>query len=582
MRTPRRLTAAAVLLATALAGTPALLTAADAAPDAGHGAIARAAERYGVSADGLADRLRTDPNFRLTSSGVAMVIDPAPTARTEPVRAVAQSFPLNQTFKLHSKPGSQRTIYLDFNGHNVSNTFWNVDIDGDGPGTAVPNGTHPPMDLAGNGPTFNDTELTQIQNIYERVAEDYAPFDVDVTTEEPPASAIDRTGSGDQRYGTRALISPSNAVDNICGGSCGGVAFITTFDYHKGKDPQFPDDTHAQYQPAWVFPQKLGNDPKNIAEAATHEVGHNLGLDHDSFGGQNNYYAGHGAWAPIMGSGYDRPVSQFAQSTYPGASLGAIQENPDDIAVVVSHGLAIRSDEPGTSTGNASAVPAGTAYISRRTDVDYYALGTCSGAVTVAGQNAPVSPNLDLKVELLDGGGTVLDSDDPPAAFSNRDLATGLDATASATVADGSYFVRVDGSAPGNPLTAYDDYGSLGAYTLQVTGCDGVVEPADAKPGKPRIGTAKPGARGGKRTATVTWRPPSGTTSPAINGWQFVAYKKNSKGRYVQTYTTTFSASAGGARFTTKRRGSYRFAVRARNALGYGPMSAPSNAVTPR
>ena len=60
----------------------------------------------------------------------------------------------------------------------------------------VPNGSHPAMDLAGNGASFTDTELLQIQDIYQRVAEDYAPFDVDVTTEEPPAASLDRAERG--------------------------------------------------------------------------------------------------------------------------------------------------------------------------------------------------------------------------------------------------------------------------------------------------------------------------------------------------------------------------------------------------
>ena len=51
--TPRRLTAAAVLLATAFAGTPALLSSADAAPDTGDRSVARAADRYGVSESAL-------------------------------------------------------------------------------------------------------------------------------------------------------------------------------------------------------------------------------------------------------------------------------------------------------------------------------------------------------------------------------------------------------------------------------------------------------------------------------------------------------------------------------------------------
>ena len=358
MRSPRRLLAATVLLATAFAGTPALISSADAAPDPGDRAVARAADNYGVSEEALRARLKGDSSLRLTSSGLAYFIDPAPPAtKQEPAKLLAQNFPPEQTFFLHSKPDSQRTIYLDFDGGDVSDTLWN------GPsGGNLPNGTHPAMDLAGNGNAFTSTELAQIQDIYLRVAEDFAPFDVDVTTEEPPAADIERTNSSDQVYGTRAMISSSDtALAVICGGNCGGVAFIGVFNHYPGKDGF--TETHGEVQPAWVFPQALGEDPKNIAEATTHEVGHNLGLDHD---GTNSlgYYDGafNGSWAPIMGVGYNQPVAQFALSDYPDANLGgpgagSLQtfpfgvENADDFAVIVGYGAPIRADEVGTSTG---------------------------------------------------------------------------------------------------------------------------------------------------------------------------------------------------------------------------------------
>ena len=422
MRTsPRRVTAAAVLLATALGGTLSSVSIADAAPDRGDGGVTRAADNYGVSEAGLRARLRNDPNFRITTSGVAYNIDPIPTSKAEPARVIGQAFPLPDTFLLHSKPDSSKTIYLDFNGHSLSGTLWNTDFDGPGnPGTPVPNGSHPAMDLAGNGASFTDAELLQVQDIYQRVAEDYAPFDVDVTTEEPPAADIERANAGDNVYGTRALISPSaTALNNICQGACGGVAFIGVFDHHSGKDGFV--ETHGQLQPAWVFPQALGDDVKNIAEATTHEVGHNLGLDHD---GTNSvgYYAGHDSWAPKLGVAYDRPITQFALNDYPDANLGG------PTLVRSGEPRRLRDDQrprrrlPHRRGGNLDRqrgrVPAGGAYIHNRTDVDYFTLGTCSGNVTVTANNAPVSPNLDIELQLINSGGTAVDTDNPLSAIS--------------------------------------------------------------------------------------------------------------------------------------------------------------------
>ena len=44
--------------------------------------------------------------------------------------------------------------------------------------------------------------LCLVQYIWQRVAEDYAPFDVDVTTQVPAPDALTRTDSLDNVYGT--------------------------------------------------------------------------------------------------------------------------------------------------------------------------------------------------------------------------------------------------------------------------------------------------------------------------------------------------------------------------------------------
>ena len=41
--------------------------------------------------------------------------------------------------------------------------------------------------------------------VWERVAEDYAAFDVDVTTEEPPTDAMARSSGTDLTFGTRVM-----------------------------------------------------------------------------------------------------------------------------------------------------------------------------------------------------------------------------------------------------------------------------------------------------------------------------------------------------------------------------------------
>src|SRR3954447_16861768 len=113
-------------------------------------------------------------------------------------------------FELHSKPGSNRVIYLDFDGQTITGTAWNT---GGKPATVDVT----PYDTDGNPNSWSTAEQDVVRDVWARVAEDYAPFDVDVTTQEPTAAAIDRTGSSDQQYGTRVLIDPTTWYQSGCG-----------------------------------------------------------------------------------------------------------------------------------------------------------------------------------------------------------------------------------------------------------------------------------------------------------------------------------------------------------------------------
>ena len=441
----------AALVASALSapssGTP--------APDAGdedRGRVARLAEVNGLSIAEVR-QLLSDPEVRLTDSGRAYYVDPAAgrPGSTTAARGVA---PLRQTFRLHSKPGSRRTILLDFNGTVVRDTAWNQELN-------VRSGRHSGWDPANNGRSFTDREKRTVQSIWARVAEDYAPFNVDVTTEEPADARIHRSRKSDKVFGTRVLISESvNAQDRICNQQCGGVSFLNVFSA-VGR-------AHRRHRPSWVFPAGLGNDLKAVAEAATHEAGHTFGLVHDNervLLGQD-YYLGHGSWAPIMGAAYFRPISQWSRGSYSGAT-----SRQDDVAVIAHRGAPFRGDEAGGRPRSAAPRPPdGTAYISRRGDVDVYRLGRCAGRIKVRAVVARISPNLDTRLRLIRDG-RVIESANPPSATVTRNKARGLNATITRGVRRGVYFAEVDGVGRGSPSTSYDDYGSLGAYRLTVRGC---------------------------------------------------------------------------------------------------------------
>jgi hypothetical protein len=507
--------------------------------------LPEAARRNGMAAEKLREILAEDPTAWLDSDARLFYEEPARSegAGSSPTAGAAAAAPLSQTFSLHSKADSQRTIYLDFDGQGVSGTVWNES-------RKLPAGSYPAWSLNADGTTFTDAEKETIQSVWQRVAEDFAAFDVDVTTADPGLADLTRTDSADQVFGTRVLISPSPiAVSKLCGGSCGGIAYTGLFDTTY---------RHPYYQPAWVFPHNLGNDTKNIAEAVSHEVGHTLGLTHDGLSGGTEYYGGHGVWAPIMGVGYSRPVTQWSQGDYRGAN-----NDEDDVDVITANGVSLRPDEeaPGAPYW-ATRPPSGSAYITSDSDRDVYALGICSGPLALAADPARQSPNLDLKLSLLGvtGGAVAVDNPSSQAGSPSRDVATGMGAAVSETLAEDWYFVAVEGVGNGSPSKGYDGYASLGAYTLDVVGsCQ---TPSTSLPSAPQ--TVQASTDGG--SATVSWSAPASTGGSSITN--YVVTRDNAA-------PVTVSAQSRDFTFTGLQPGATdNVAVQAVNATGEGTPAA--------
>jgi len=410
---------------------------------------------YGKSADEFKALLLNDRRLRIDRRGRLFVEDELETPLpADPASAATSSLqdgtllPLEQTFLLHSRPGAKRTIYLNFRGAVLTNTAWNS------AGSTI---TALPFDTDGVPYTFSTAEQQRIQYIWQRVAEDYAPFDVNVTTEPPAPDQLTRSGSTDQVFGTTVLVTSRSGVYSC---SCGGVAYVGIF-----------DDTSNYYKPALVFYDALGGgNEKYVAEAISHEAGHNMGLLHDG-SASAGYYTGHGSgatgWAPIMGVGYYQPLVQWSQGEYSGAN-----NTQDDFTVMEGNGLPIRLDDHGDVTGAATPLVSDTingvtslvadGVIERPSDIDVFSFAAGAGAVTVTVNPAGRSPNLDLLVELRNGAGALLASGNPVDA---------LPASLTANLASsGTYYVTVQGVGKGDRLTTgYTDYGSLGLYAVTVS-----------------------------------------------------------------------------------------------------------------
>jgi hypothetical protein len=410
-----------------------------------------------------------DEILETSGGGEASADEPAAAGAAVPVS------PFPEGLKFHSRPGATNVIFLDFDGHVVSGTAWNGSLGRDPiPATAFSTDS----DLA----TFSDAEQAAIKRIWQRVAEDYAAFDVDVTTEEP-AAMNNRTA--------RALITRNTDANGLANpsSSAGGVAYIGVF-----------AGSLAYYSPAWVYHNNLSNSEGNIGEAATHELGHNMGLSHDGKTGGTEYYSGHGigeiSWAPHMGVGYGKNVTQWSKGDY------VLANNTQDDLAIIANKLKVRGDDHGNTIASPSYLqvsgsnvvattpetdpdnvnPGNKGVLETRSDADVFAFATGAGTVrlTVRSWLSPGGTrggNTDMRIRLLDGAGTMVAQADPTSSTY---------AAISAPVSSGVYYLAIAPVGTGDPTntvpSGYTDYACVGQYfvTGYIVAATGISFPPQA------------------------------------------------------------------------------------------------------
>ena len=200
-------------------------------------------------------------------------------------------YSLADTFFLESNPGASKTIYLDFDGHHSVNNQWGHDI------------VFPAFDRDGDPNSFSNSELIEIQRQFQNVAEDFLPFDVNVTTRDPGVAALVKDSASDQFYGIRSL---NTQYTDGFGNGTGGIAYLNSFSYST--------DT-----PVFAF----NKGENNGGMTNSHEIGHSLGLNHDGLGSQT-YHPGTGSgptgWGPIMGAPFGKNLTQWSNGDYTDAT----------------------------------------------------------------------------------------------------------------------------------------------------------------------------------------------------------------------------------------------------------------------
>ena len=535
-------------------------------PRHGRTALAALGDRVGdvaarnhLSGKRLRTLLSEDHTAWLSREGQLFYQEDAPAqgAAADSAGTAVPTYPVGQTFALHSRPGASKTIFLDFDGAAVSNTAWN----GTGSGM-IPNGSHIGYDTDGAPTTFSTAERGWIQEVWRQVSETYSPFDVDVTTADPGSAALTRSTTSDTTYGTKVVITSSTTPRQQACGSCLGVAWVGSFDRV---------DSAARYQPAWVFAYDKGFDPMIIAQAASHETGHTLGLQHDATASAS-YYAGSTGWGPIMGSSAYRAVSQFSRGEYAGAN-----NTEDDLAIIASHGLAPRADDHGSSVSAADQLGAKSAYdaggvIGTRTDTDVFGIDLpCTTTLTASATGIGAQTAVDLSLEVLDAQGARVTLASPAAGRAGSPpVSKGMDAQVSVPDATGRYYLRVDGVGSGDPAGyGWSDYGSVGQYRLASSGCADAAPaptttpsatstpaatpaptatpkaaPAVKAPSTPQIGLASPGTAGGHSNAVARWAAPTQLNGASITKYRVIAQQVDARHRVVRNYTSAYLSPA--------------------------------------
>jgi hypothetical protein len=378
----------------------------------------------------------------------------------------------------NSRPTATHHIYLDFNGGIVTGKAWN---------TNVASYDCLPWSSDNDQATFNDAEQTVMFQVWQRMSEDFAPFNVNITTDPryDPASANPYPGLNRNNIGWIMHTPTKDRNNKDCPhAGAGGVAYVDVFG---------ASDYFSQYQPAWTAIQAGQAD--DFAEVSSHEIGHNFGLSHDGRG-TDEYYGGHGtgplSWGPIMGASYGQNMTQWSRGDYSASTQGE-----DDLSIIANklggisgyriddHADTIGSATPLTITGSTqifstnpetdptNADPVNKGVIERSTDIDVFSFETGDGDVTIAVDTWMTSSgtygnNLDISLELQDSSGQRVELS-TPGTIPNAGITRNLTA--------GTYYLIIRNSSAGTPMnldpTGYSAYGSLGQYFISGT----IIEP---------------------------------------------------------------------------------------------------------
>lgn len=328
-----------------------------------------------------------------------------------------------------SNPSATDSLYLDFDGHAASDAW------------GAYNAT--PFDFNGDPSQFSPAEQLAIKNVWRTAAEDFSPFNLNVTTVLPATF-----GDG---LAQRMVITDSDST--IIGQPSGDLGDSYEGSYTTGGTADNVSFVFAENFPLYgggISGRAMAR-AEEMGSTVSHEFGHPLGLLHY----KSQAGTGIGSVYPdgIMATpdiGLNREIWKTGTN-----EAGNAQ---DDMAVISSptNTIGYRADDHGNAQATATIINLSNGSGSANgvisdpvNDVDYFQF-TASGTTLVNVTTDPFVNDLDPVLELYNFNGALLATSDPSNSFN---------ASITQTLAAGTYFAAVRG---------HRTPGDAGQYTIRV------------------------------------------------------------------------------------------------------------------
>jgi len=366
----------------------------------------------------------------------------------DPPLLLAATPGLPELQSLQSKPIANKVLYLNYWGGTLSGTRWNDEY------TSGADINYTAYSSDADTGNFSTTDLYRMWMSWREVVEDYAPFDVNITTDQ---SVYDATPVEDRSM----IVATTSYV--WFGSQAGGVANLDSFgNEYTGV--------------GWAWNKGL----EALGQTISHEAGHQMGLLHDGQNPSTTYYTGHGTndeWGPIMGAPYGQTYVQWSKGEYDNAN------NTEDDLDIIKTKLGEDADVVGDTLGSAFDISS-SAYLEgvieprgllAGMDTDVYRFQISPGSAqavqiqvtAVLGDDTQrYGSNLSLDAKLTDSGGvTILAQSTQASPFYPQNNLLAYDGL----LDPGTYYIFITALSPNdNWSTGFGEYADAGFYSVSL------------------------------------------------------------------------------------------------------------------